>query len=291
MTAIDPVAAARAVAAECARAYQDVFAERLIAAYLLGSLAYGGYAPAVSDIDLAVILTGARDSDPGTVRTTSETLRGQGSLHRKLSVFWGSLPALRDGHDDGRFPALDRLELTDHSVLLLGVDVAGQVARPATDELQLASARFAVDVLATDEVTAEFDRPCRLLTDPVWFTKAVLFPVRFLCTNTKTTGRAATNDEAVDWYLAQPRAAAQSLVRLAAWVRAGHPLDPAQAAPQLAAGLIPLYRHYVDEQTRRLHRASAPVDLVTAFTRWGQRLAGLAPTAAAPSVDTASERP
>ncbi|GAB3502161.1 hypothetical protein [Amycolatopsis cihanbeyliensis] len=271
MTMIDPVAAARAVAGECARDFRDAFTGRLVAAYLLGSLAYGGYAPAVSDIDLAVVLTDTHDGDPGTVETTSETVRGRGGLHRKMSVFWGSLPALRDGHDDGRFPALDRLELADHGVLLLGADVAPQVARPATEELLLESARFAVDVLATDEVTAEFHHPRRLLADPVWFTKAVLFPVRFLRTGTMTTGRAATNEEAVAWYLATSTVA-PSLVRLAARVRAGHPLDPAQVAPLLAAGLIPLYRHYIDEQIDRLRRADAPADLVTAFSHWGQRL-------------------
>lgn len=272
MTTTDPTVAARAAAGEGARAYRDVFTERLVAAYLLGSLAYGGYAPAVSDIDLALVLTDVRDGDSDTVHTTSETLRGQGDPHRKLSVFWGSLPALREGRDDGRFPALDRLELADRGVLLLGSDVAGQVARPAAGELLLESARFAVDVLATDEVIAEFHRPRRLLADPVWFTKAVLFPVRFLCTSTRTAGRAATNDEAVAWYLAQPGAAATSLVRLAECVRAGHPLDPAQVAPELAAGLVPLYRHYIDNQARLLRRADAPADLVAAFTHWGRRL-------------------
>lgn len=265
MTTTDPTTAARTVADEAAHAYQDVFAERLTAVYLLGSLAYGGYAPAVSDIDLAVILTDTRDGDARTIQTTSEP------LHRKLSVFWGSLPALREGRDDGRFPALDRLELADRGALLLGDDVAWQVARPSADELLLESARFAVDVLGTDEVVSEFHRPRRLLTDPVWFTKAVLFPVRFLYTSTQAAGRAANNDEAIAWYLSQPRAAT-SLVRLAQRVRAGEPLAPGQVAPELAAGLVSLYQHYIEEQVLLLRRADAPGDLVAAFTRWGQRL-------------------
>lgn len=265
-------ATARSAADEAAHAYQDAFSSRLAAVYLLGSLAYGGYAPAVSDIDLAVILTETRDGDAETVQKTSETLREQSEVHRKLSVFWGSLPALREGRDDGRFPALDRLELAAHGTLLLGSSVAGQVARPAVEELLLESARFAVAVLATDEVVAEYHHPRRLLADPVWFTKAVLFPVRFLYTNTSATGRAARNDEAIAWYLAQPDAAAPSLVRLAERVRAGHPLDPAQVAPELAAGLVPLYQHYIDNQVRLLRDAHAPADLVTAFTQWSQRL-------------------
>jgi predicted nucleotidyltransferase len=90
MTTTDSTAAARAVADECARAYQDAFADRLVAAYLLGSLAYGGYAPAVSDIDLAVVLADVRDSDSETIADTIENLRGQGRLYQKLSIFWSS---------------------------------------------------------------------------------------------------------------------------------------------------------------------------------------------------------
>ena len=272
MTTTDSIAAARAVADECARAYQDAFADRLAAAYLLGSLAYGGYAPTVSDIDLAVVLADARGSDSDTITGTIETLRGQGGLYHKLSIFWSSLPALCNGHHDGRFPALDRLQLADHGVLLLGIAVSRQVARPSTDELLLESARFAIDVLATDEMTAEFRRPRRLLIDPVWFTKAVLFPVRFLYTSMRAGGRAATNAEAIAWYLAQPEPTAASLVRLATLVRAGHPVDPEQAAAELAAGLIPLYQHYIDNQTLRLRRTNAPTSIVTAFTHWRQCL-------------------
>ncbi|GAA1313271.1 hypothetical protein [Pseudonocardia xinjiangensis] len=283
MTTTDPTTAARAVADECTHAYQDAFADRLVAAYLLGSLAYGGYAPAVSDIDLALILTDTRAGDHDIVATTGETLRGQGGLYRKLSVFWSSLPALRAGHDDGRFPALDRLELADHGVLLLGRGITRQVARPATDELLLDSARFAVDVLATDEVTAEFRHPRRLLTDPVWFTKAVLFPVRFLYTGMRAGGRAATNAEAIDWYLAQPEPTAASLVRLAARVRAGDPLNPEQVALELAAGLIPLYQHYISDQTRWLRRANAPTSIISAFTRWHQCLGQFGGGAARPA--------
>jgi hypothetical protein len=267
------VTEARRVAIECARAFQDVFAERMIAGYLLGSLAYGGYAAAVSDIDLAIILTDIRDDDPSAVETTSGILRRKGGLHRKLSVFWGSLPALRQGRDDGRFPALDRLELADHGLLLLGDDAAGEIARPTTGELLLESSRFAITLLATDDVIAEFRHPRRLLEDPVWFTKAVLFPVRFLYTNENTTGRAATNDEAIAWYRTRSEGPAPSLVDLAARVRAGHPLNPTEAIPELATGLLPLYRHYIDSHTCHLRGADAPTDLVTAFAHWRERLA------------------
>jgi hypothetical protein len=265
-------AAARAVAVEAAGAYQEAFGERLTAVYLMGSLAYGGYAPAVSDIDLAVVLTDRRDGDPGTFETVGATLGERSPSHRKLSVFWGSLPALSRGEADGRFPAIDRLELAEHGELLLGEEVLDRVARPAATEMALESAHFAIAVLATDEVTAEFHQPRRLLADSVWFTKAVLFPLRFRYTTTTDTGRAATNDEAVAWHLDRPEPTAPGLVRLAVRVRAGHPLDPAEAAPELA-NLAALYREYIEEQIPLLRKAGAPDDLVTAFEDWRNRLA------------------
>jgi hypothetical protein len=273
MTTTEPATAARAVAAEAVGVYQEAFGERLVAAYLLGSLSYGGYSPAVSDIDLAVVLADRQDDDPGTFEALGESLRERGPLHRKLSVFWGSLPALSRGEQDGRFPAIDRLELAEHATLLVGDEITGKVARPGSGELLLESARFAVAVLATDEVTAEFHRPKRLLADPVWFTKAVFFPLRFGYTGTTTTGRAATNDEAITWYLGRPDATAASLVRLARQIREGRPLNPAEVEPELTAHLRPLYVQYVEEATRRLRAADAPEDLVAAFTSWHERLA------------------
>lgn len=267
MTEPDPRAAARAVALDAANAYREAFADRLLAAYALGSVAHGGYAAAVSDIDLALILTRLRDGDADLVESTRAALLARGPLYRKLSVFWASLPALRSGDGDGRFPAIDRLDLHDNGQLLVGEDVAPQTTVATPGELLLDSARFAITLLASDEVLAECHHPKRLLTDSVYFTKAVLFPVRFLYSTKKTEGRAATNDEAIDWYLAQPDPVAADLVRLAAAVRHGAPLDPAQAAPLLAADLIPLYRHYIAELTPHL-----PTDLADAFTRWSDQL-------------------
>ncbi|MGW3996509.1 hypothetical protein [Amycolatopsis sp. NPDC004772] len=270
MTSTEPAAAAREIAVEAAQAYQEALGERLIGAYLLGSLAYGGYSAAASDIDLALVLTDA--GDPHSVQSTTEELQQRTPLHRKLSVFWASLPALREGRDDGRFPALDRLQLADDGRVLVGEDVRAEVARPKASELLLESAGFAIAVLATDEVTAEFRSPKRLLVDKVWFTKAVLFPVRFLYSGTTPTGRAANNDEAIDWYLSQPDAPAASLVRLAREVRAGHPLEPAEVEPELAAGLVPLYRYYIEAEGARLRDSGAPADLVDAFADWDKRL-------------------
>ncbi|WP_206792833.1 hypothetical protein [Amycolatopsis sp. MtRt-6] len=272
MTTTEPAAAAREIAVEAAGAYQEALGDRLIGVYLLGSLAYGGYSAAASDIDLALVLTETGDDARSAVERTTAALQERSPLHRKLSVFWASLPALREGRDDGRFPALDRLQLADDGRVLAGEDVRAEVARPEAAELLLESAGFAIAVLATDEVTAEFTSPKRLLVDKVWFTKAVLFPVRFLYSGTTSTGRAANNDEAIEWYLTREDAPAASLVRLAQQVRAGHPLEPAEVEPELAAGLVPLYRYYIAAESRRLQESGAPQELVDAFAGWDKRL-------------------
>jgi predicted nucleotidyltransferase len=264
------ISSARALLTTCAEEFRSVLGDRLLAAYALGSLAHGGYAPAVSDLDLALVLAEASAQDGELIEVTWHRLRER---HPKLSVFWSSLPALRDRRADGRFPSVDRLDLAEHGLLLLGTNMLDQVARPESAELLLDSARFAVRLLSTDEVLAEFREPDRLLMDPVRFTKSVLFPVRFRYSGSLATARAAGNDEAIAWYLALPTAPATSLVRLAAAVRNGEPLDPVSARPALLAGLRPLYLGYVGDQLVRLASLGAPEELVTAFTEWRAKLA------------------
>ncbi|MFG1609269.1 hypothetical protein [Actinoplanes sp. NPDC049265] len=274
----DPVSAARAVAAETIQAFADAFGDRLAAGYLLGSLAYGGYAPAVSDIDVAVVLTDRQPGDPDLVDATVGALRERSPLHAKLSVFWSSLPALRAGESDGRFPGIDRMQLVDDGVLLAGTDVTGQVGRIPGRDLMLESIRFAVELLATDEVIAEFHRPRRLLVDPVWFTKAVFFPLRIRFSAEGGAGTSSKNDDALMWYLvnrSQPPGG--DLVRMANRIRGGEPLDPEEAAISLAAGLVPLYRRFLDDHLYHLRRVDAPPELIAAVERWNERLADPGP--------------
>src|SRR6516225_10493583 len=96
---------ARTAALEFARAlassYRAQLGERLICAYLIGSLAHGGFSRRYSDIDVALITEFALDT------TTLTTLRGlaaecDAALSQKLSVFWSDR-----NFNMGRFPPLD----------------------------------------------------------------------------------------------------------------------------------------------------------------------------------------
>ncbi|MGW2233869.1 hypothetical protein [Streptomyces sp. NPDC001759] len=256
------------IAEDGARLFQRTFTDRLVAAYALGSLAHGGFAPAVSDIDLALVLTDHHHDDDRTVHRVTLELQERDSSHQRLSVFWNSLPALRTDREDGRFPAVDRLDLKDSGRLLLGADVRQDVRQPGVDTLVTDSVRFALRMLAPDPVLAEFHHPERLASDIRRFTKAVLLPLRFLYT--AATADCGSTDDAIRHHLAKPSPVAEDLVRAATRARYGQP-DPAVHLTELLhAGLVPLYLHYIDTTLLRLPPGTS--DLSQGLITWRTRL-------------------
>ncbi|WP_152627724.1 hypothetical protein [Streptacidiphilus neutrinimicus] len=259
---------ARGIAEHCARVFRQTLGDRLVAAYALGSLAHGGFAPAVSDIDLGLVLEDRREGDEGTIAAVTRELQHTDAAYERLSVFWSSLPALRGNREDGRFPAVDRLDLKISGVLLLGEDVRRDVERPAADTLLTDSVRFALEVLATDAVVAEFHSPASLARDTRRFTKAVLLPLRFLYTG--ANGEPGSTDDAIDLHLAGFSPVAAELVRAATRARHGRPAPAEQLTELLRADLVPLYLFYIDRCLPRL--APADSDLAQGLTQWRARL-------------------
>ncbi|MEY9846744.1 hypothetical protein [Streptacidiphilus sp. MAP5-3] len=259
---------ATGIAEDCARVFQQTLADRLVAAYALGSLAHGGFAPAVSDIDLGLVLADRRPDDDETIRRVTRDLQQKDSSYQRLSVFWSSLPALRADGDDGRFPAVDRFDLSKSGLLLLGEDVRRDVARPGADALLTDGIRFALEVLAAGPVLAEFHNPARLAGDIKRFTKAVLLPVRFLYT--VATADLGSTDDAIRHHLAQPAPVAAELVRAATRARHGEPDSGERLTELLRAELIPLYLCYIDSCLPRL--APEDRDLAEGLTDWRTRL-------------------
>ncbi|MGH8229890.1 MAG: hypothetical protein ACREU3_18635, partial [Steroidobacteraceae bacterium] len=176
---------------------QAALGGRLVAAYALGSLAHGGFAVAVSDVDQALIIDRLDAVGPIVERVRERVVtRLKTPLAARLSIFWSSWEALRADREGGRFPLVDRLDLVQSGVLLLGTDRRGEVALPsgAAERRRLVAeaAEFMLERLARgpgaplplDVVrTQVFD--CRQVT------KAVLFPVRFIYT--AEVGGFATN--------------------------------------------------------------------------------------------------
>ncbi|HUO72996.1 MAG TPA: hypothetical protein VMU39_19670 [Solirubrobacteraceae bacterium] len=279
------------VLSEAVGAYQAALGARLVAAYALGSLAHGGFAPLVSDVDLGLILADpVEPGDAGTIRTVADAQKRTGSaLAERLSVFWGTAATLRGQSDGGRFPPLDRLDLVEHGRLLAGVDVRAAVPRPSGEELLVSGAEFALELLAGEraggsalggdlgslhapgsQTLAEIREPERLLARGVrWATKLVLFPVRFMFT--AATGHVATNQDAAAWYLAREAAPAAELVVAAITWREAPPRDDGAAAHLLRGQLVALYRQYIDDQVTRLEAAGRP-ELARSFSRWRGQL-------------------
>ena len=177
------IAFARAVADYC----ESEFRGQLLGAYLIGSLAHGGYNPRYSDIDMA--LTTAA----GLVSTAIDEMRIAANeisprLAPSLSLFW------TDRHFVvGRFPLLDRLDYLDHAVVLIEHEHV-QPPRPTLDEVRsyLRGAPF-----HNWAENARRFASCDVLDpkDHKSYLRALLYPARFIYSWIR--GGVASNDEAV----------------------------------------------------------------------------------------------
>lgn len=261
---------AEAVLDDVVRVAGEVFGDRLVAGYALGSLAHGGFSPAVSDVDTAILLADPpRPVDHDAALAVTDTVRAVDSpLHSRVSLFWGTPQFLRGGVGGGRFPPLDRLCLFEHGRLLTGTDVRAGLPRPGRTELVTAGARFALDLLADDVVGSASDPAALLDRGLRRTTKTVLFPVRFLFT--ADTGREGTNDAAVQHYCARHQGPAAELVGAAFGWRTDAP-DSALAADLLRNGFAALYDGYLADHVHRLAELGESA-LADQFSSWRSRL-------------------
>ena len=109
----------------------------LLGAYLIGSLAHGGFSRRYSDIDMALV-TEAGVSGQALDRVRSQAAALSADWGVKLSVFWTDRQ-----FSLGRFPPLDRIDYIDHAVVLAERERVRPV-RPTLEEIQryLAGAPF-----------------------------------------------------------------------------------------------------------------------------------------------------
>jgi hypothetical protein len=169
--------------------WQAALGSELLGAYLMGSLAHGGFSRRYSDVDIAVV-TEAGLSPQTLDRVRSEAAALSADWGPKLSVFW------TDRHFNlGRFPPLDRIDYLDHAVALMEREWIGP-GRPALEEIQryLRGAPFAnwtdqARRFATAEILEQKDHKAYL--------KTLLYPARFCYS--WMTGRMGSNDDAVSF--------------------------------------------------------------------------------------------
>ena len=225
-----PEAIGEKVLATALASARDVWGERLVAAYALGSLAHGGFSIHVSDVDFGLILNDPlEDRDTEEMATLSAEIKASGApLADRLSVFWGSIATLSGEAPGGRFPPLDRLDLIRYGRILAGWDIREQLPSPSVRDLVVVGAEFALRVLSKPDVTAKLKDPEALAAgDLIPLTKTVLFPVRFFFT--AGTGEVGMNDLAVEYFAAATSGPAARLAqRTLEWRQAPpKPGDPA----------------------------------------------------------------
>ena len=93
--------------------WQAALGSELLGAYLIGSLAHGGFSRRYSDVDMALV-TEAGVSAQTLDRVRSEAAALSADWGPKLSVFWTDRQFCL-----GRFPLLDRIDYIDHAVALV----------------------------------------------------------------------------------------------------------------------------------------------------------------------------
>lgn len=221
------------------------FARRLVATFVIGSLAHGGFSPIVSDVDLAVVVADPlTDDDRTTIVGITSGVHTLGGLAERLSVFWSS-PAGLTGQADpaaGRLPALDRLDLAAHGQLRRGGFDLTTIVRPTTRDLVLEATQFAIDKLSTAAVTDELgDAHALVAGGPRHLTKRILFPVRF--TFTALTGEMGTNEAAAEWWVSGGYPAGDLVRHAAAWRT--EPVDPVEAEALVRAGVVSVYDFFL----------------------------------------------
>lgn len=172
---------------------------------------------AVSDVDIALILGDRDPGDPLRVQQVAQRVveHDRSKLARRLSVFWSTAEALREGRPDGRLPAVDWLDLVQSGELTHGTSLPANTPRPTAAQLVKESAAFAVTKWRHDP---DWDRhlldAAGLVSDGRRAaSKAALFPVRFLYT--LATGRAGSTNDAVTWYSSQPHSTSRDLAQAA----------------------------------------------------------------------------
>lgn len=216
--------------------------DRLMSAYAIGSLAHGGFRPAVSDIDLGVLTDDQPGRDlPRIVAAIAADVRHAHPLGDRLSIFYAPWSRFCDPPSTARFPPIDRYDLVRYGVLVHGTDLRSVHARPPS---AAAIRHHAVDSALGRVTPAQIAEDLRQLTaggvtvhDA---TKLVLWPVRLqhVC----DTGQATGNADAVEHYLQLDDTRHQPLVRDAlGWRDLPEMTEPGDAVTRITAEIHDLH--------------------------------------------------
>jgi predicted nucleotidyltransferase len=175
--------------ARVAEHFRSELGPSLVEIYKLGSLAHGGFSVIYSDLDVGLLLNCQEPpSDIAALVTQAKSLHPE--LGKKLSVFWGN-PAF----SWGRLPVIDRLDLLDHGVPLLGAHKAS-FPRPTQIEVHQAL-RESIEKSWQPRIP-ELQALTRLeAKDRKPYVRAILYAARLIFTWDKLA--VDSNDRAVEY--------------------------------------------------------------------------------------------
>ena len=239
---------------EISSSAQETFGTRCTAVYIMGSLARGGFSEIASDIDIGVILSGdLQDSDFANIENIQTTsVNKHTTVKNNVSIFWGNIESINGVVDAGRYPPFDRLDLIDHALLLSGVDIRNELIKPTKEELEIASADFALGYLGSNKRINEFYN-CELISNKgaVYVTKTILFPARFIYL--EKTGEIAGNDASHQYYVDNFSGNDAELVSNGyQWRLNSLPQELSTVTDLLNEGLIELYHKFIDIYAERM---------------------------------------
>jgi hypothetical protein len=247
-------ATADQVVADTVEAAETVFGTEIAALYTLGSLAHGGFAPLVSDVDVAIVL-GSTGPDTANRIAGVQSLvlaKATNPLSERLSVFWADWHAVRTGEGGHfRLGPVDRLDLLDSGILLLGSDLREPSVRPSQEDLVLTSADLIFTKFTERYLEQLRETEALVAGGPRALTKAILFPVRFMYT--LRMRRIGLNDASARWYAAQCLRGSALALKALEWRHYG--ISDVEHAVQLVdADLATLHAECLAEYAKDLDR-------------------------------------
>jgi hypothetical protein len=222
-------------------AAEERLGDRLASAYAIGSLAHGGFAPAVSDVDLA-LLTGEPVEDIGlVVEEIQDEVAGTRELGARLSIFHAPWAEFGDPPEGARFPPIDRFDLVRYGILVGGTDLRGAYATlPGAEEIRRHAVESALRRVTPERLDADLGQLAAGGVSVPDATKAVLWPIRLqhVC----DVGQATGNADAVAHYRSLPDAGHSALAQDAlGWRDLRAVPDPADALPRIDGELRDLH--------------------------------------------------
>ncbi len=187
-------------------AAEERLEDRLASAYAIGSLAHGGFAPAVSDVDLALLTGGPVEDMTAIVEEIQDEVAGTWELGSRLSIFHAPWAEFDDPPEGARFPPIDRFDLVRYGVLVGGSDLRGAYATlPGAGEIRAHAIESALRRVTPEQLDADLGQLAADGVNVRYATKAVLWPIRLqhVC----DIGQVAGNADAVAHYVSLPDAA------------------------------------------------------------------------------------